>query len=254
MKNFVFLFLCFPIISYGQDLPANEFFDADVMASARESMRAQSGNSTNYLVMADRFESGFEDGNASLLWDVQAWLGKDLKRFWFKTEGKGYGNSDTEEESEVQFLYSKALSPFWDVQLGWRHEFTATADRDYAVLGVQGLAPQWFELDMAAFISEKGELSTRLEAEYDLLITQRLVLQPTLALNYSFSEDLEIGAGQGLNEVAVGLRLRYELKRNVAPYLGLSWSRAYGATADLLQRAGAETDEFSVVVGLRFWY
>jgi copper resistance protein B len=183
-----------------------------------------------------------------------------------KTEGESHG-----ESAELQALWSHAIAPFWDVQLGLRHDFepalylvppeppgsaasVAPTSRDYAVVGLMGLAPYWFEVDAAAFLSDEGDVSTRLEAEYELRFTQRLILQPRVELNYAFDNDLEAGIGQGFNKVEAGLRLRYEFKQEIAPYIGIAWEKSYGNTADMLKAAGRDNGEVSFVAGFRVWY
>jgi len=117
-----------------------------------------------------------------------------------------------------------------------------------------GLAPYWFEMDSAAFISEDGDISARLEAEYEMRFTQRLILQPRMELNYAFNDDMQAGIGQGLHKAHLGLRLRYEFKREIAPYLGIAWEKSFGDTAEMLQAAGKENSEASLVMGIRLWY
>ena len=154
----------------------------------------------------------------------------------------------------MQLLYSRAIAPFWDLQAGLRHDDVDGAARAQAALGLMGLAPYWFELDAAAFISEDGDLSARFEAEYELRFTQRLLLQPRVELNYSFADTPELQIGKGFSEASFGLRLRYEVLREFAPYLGVEWTRAYGNTANLLRSAGVDAADTRVVAGLRFWY
>lgn len=226
----------------------------DDMHAAREHMLQHHGDSINSLLIAERFEQRKGDGEAALDWEAQGWIGKDLDRLWFKTEGEGYGDSNDEQEGEVQLLYSRAVAPFWDLQAGLRQDFGPGERRTHAAFGVQGLAPYWFETDLAAFVSERGDLSARVEVEYELLFTQRLILQPRVEVNYQASDDIAAGVGKGLSEVVLSLRLRYEILREFAPYLGIGWSRRYGSTADLRRAGGHGVEEGSVVIGLRFWY
>ncbi|MGI9205984.1 MAG: copper resistance protein B [Woeseiaceae bacterium] len=176
------------------------------------------------FVQLDRFE--YQEYEESWIWDMQGWVGGDRQKFWWKTEGEIDGN-----DAEIQLLYSRAISPFWDLQMGVRRAIEPQPAENYAVLGLQGLAPQWFEIDLAAFVSDDGDLSARLEIEYDALLTQRLILQPRLEFN-SESESTEID-----------LRLRYEIKREIAPYLGISWNNSSG-----------QKDYVSLVAGARFWF
>jgi copper resistance protein B len=223
--------------------------ESPAMQEARHMSLMMHGDSLNYLLLGERFER--LEGGAQV-WEAQGWVGRDLHKFWFKTEGqREEGETGT---AELQALYSRAIAPFWDLQAGLRHDGGQTADRTFAVLGLQGLAPYWFELDLAAFLSEQGKASARLEAEYELRFSQRLLLQPRLELNYGFADDLAAGIGQGFSESSLGLRLRYELRREFAPYLGIEWSRSFGSTARLLSARGERSEELRMLLGLRFWY
>ena len=137
---------------------------------------------------------------------MQGWLGRDLNKFWFKTEGAYDIDAQRSEETEVQALYSRAVAPYWDVQAGVRQDNGFGPSRSYAVIGLQGLAPYWFEIDAAAFVSERGDLSSRLEAEYELRFTQRMLLQSRIELDYAFGDDVAIGAGKGVRDASFGLR------------------------------------------------
>lgn len=203
-----------------------------------------------WFSQADRLE--YQDHNSDWLWDLQGWVGGDYKKLWWKTEGELNGDNAT--QAELQLLYAKAISPYFDLQVGLRHDIEPDPNRSFAVVGVQGLAPHWFEIDAAAFLSDDGDLSARFEAEYDLLLTQRLVLQPRFEINIGISDVPELGLGNGLRGTNFGLRLRYEIHRKFAPYIGLSWQKSYGETSDALLRAGEDDDFASFVVGARFWF
>jgi copper resistance protein B len=225
------------------------------MDALQQTLHREHGDSINYLLMAERLEQQHnEDGDKALVWEAQGWVGYDLNRFWFKTEGHYNLDASETEVAEIQALYSKARSPLWDMQAGLRHDDYGDISRSYAVIGIQGLAPYWFETDVAAFVSEKGDVSARLGTEYELRLTQRLILQPAVELNLAFDDDPAIGVGSGLNDIEVGLRLRYEIWREFAPYLGFSWEKQFGETADYTEAAGSEAEELSVVAGIRFWY
>jgi copper resistance protein B len=198
-----------------------------------------------HVVQAERLEYQAED--ESWLWDLQGWSGYDRDKFWWKTEG-------TEDHAELQMLYSRAISPYFDVQFGLRHDFEPDPQRSFAVIGLQGLAPQWFEIDSALFISDGGKVSLRFEAEYEMLLTQKLVLQPRLELDLGASEEPEYGQGSGLRELEFGLRLRYEIHRKFAPYVGVEWNAVYGDTADFAVSAGEDSHAVTAVAGLRAWF
>ncbi|GIW53155.1 MAG: hypothetical protein KatS3mg081_2510 [Gemmatimonadales bacterium] len=184
-------------------------------------------------------------------------MGGDFTRLWIKTEGEqatlGGGG-----EFEVQALYSRLIAPFWEWQVGVRVDAEYgkpdPARRLLAVIGLEGLAPYWFELKPALFVSQKGDISGRLTASYDMFITQRLIAQPRVDADAALQEVPEFGVGSGLNSVRLGLRLRYELRREYAPYLGVSWLRRFAQTADLARREGSQVSELAVVGGFRLWF
>jgi copper resistance protein B len=245
-------FLLCPLFVIAQN--QDSYFDSAAVAEVREQTAQGHGATLNYLAIGERLEQQVHDGDKALVWEAQGWLGYDLNRVWLKTEGHYNSEDNDTEDLELQMLWSHAVSPFWDLQLGLRHDFEPDSSRDYAVAGLMGLAPYWFEVDAAAFVSDEGDVSTRLEAEYELRFTQRLILQPRLELNYAFSDDPKSGIGQGFSKVHAGLRLRYEFRREFAPYLGIAWEKSYGQTARLLQAAGKDNGDVSFVAGLRIWY
>ncbi len=233
---------------------ANDHYDPEAMKAAREQLRREHGGSTNFFLQADRFEYQPNEGSGLLLWEGQGWVGGDYNRFWMKTEGGYLGETGGFEEAELQALYSRPVSAYFDFQAGVRQDMQPGAQRTFGVIGVQGLAPYWFEIDTALFISHDGDVSARFETEYDLRFTQRLILQPRAELNLVFQEVEEIGIGSGLSTAELGARLRYEFKREFAPYVGVSWVRAAGATADFVRRDGGSPGSLSVAVGLRLWF
>lgn len=193
-----------------------------------------------------------DSGGAPLTWDAQGWLGHDLKKIWFKSEGER-AHGDT-EEVEVQALYSQAFSPFWDIQLGLRHDARPSPSQDWGVIGVQGLAPYFFEVDAALFVGESGNTGFRLNAEYEKLFTQKLILTPEIEMNFYGKNIPEVSLGSGLSDITFGLRLRYEIRREIAPYVGLEWSKFYGNSADFVRLNGLEVSDTNVVAGLRVWF
>lgn len=203
-------------------------------------------------VMIDQLEVRNTDGDNPLVLAAQGWVGKDLNKLWLKTELDRV-DSQT-EEAELQALYSHAIAPFWDVQLGLRKDFQPTPDRSWAVIGFQGLAPYFFEVDTALFIGESGRAALRLEAEYELMFTQRLILSPEVEVNFYGQNDEDVGAGSGLSDIQVGLRLRYEIRREFAPYIGVNWNKKYGNSADYARDDGEEVDDTQLVIGVRAWF
>ncbi len=204
------------------------------------------------FTVIDRFEYGNSAAEETYLWDAQGWIGGDLNRFWWKTEGEG-PTSDEPEQAEFQALYNRTISPFWGVQVGLRYDLEPH-DTAHAVLGLQGLAPYWFETDMAMFISDEGDVSFRAEFEYDLLLTQRLILQPRLEINASANDVPERGLGSGINDTEAGLRLRYEILREFAPYIGVRWTRKYGETRAIARALGEPKSDTALVLGIRAWF
>lgn len=202
---------------------------------------------------AEQLEYRLADGKDRLKWDAQAWVGEDYNKLWIKTEGeKEFGGHL--EEAEVQLLYSRIIHPFWDLQVGGRYDARPRPQRGFGVIGVQGLAPYFFEVDAAAFVSHEGDVSARLKGEYEILLTQQLVLQPSVELNLAAQQVEKLGIGSGLTDVELGLRLRYEIVREFAPYIGVSWERKVGRTADFAREEGEDVDSLAFVTGIRFWF
>jgi len=182
----------------------------------------------------------------------QLWAGRDLRKFWLKfdvEEADGHV-----EEAELQALYGIAIAPYWDLQLGVRQDVRPQPSKTWAAFALQGLAPYFFETDLALFISDGGDVGARLEAEYELLLTQRLILTPDLSLDIYGQNDPITGLGSGLSKAEAGLRLRYEFRPEFAPYLGVQWSKKFGNSADYARAAGEETEDTALVAGLRFWF
>ncbi len=203
-------------------------------------------------VILDQIETRDAAGDNTLSWDAQGWLGKDFHKIWFKTDGeRTAGNTD---EAELQFLYSKAIARYWDFQLGVRHDFEPSPSQSWVAIGFKGLAPYFFDIDAAAFIGESGRVALRFEAEYELLITQRLILTPEIEVNLYGENDPDVGIGSGLSDIEAGIRLRYEIRRQFAPYIGVNWSRLFRNTADFANIAGRDTSEAQLVIGLRAWF
>lgn len=208
-------------------------------------------------LIIDQLEYRNNDTNDTLRWDIQGWRGTDYKKFWFKFEGEDE-TSTSSGELELQTLYSQSVAPFWDFQIGARYDQEygsgSTNDRLFAVIGFQGLAPYWFELEPALFVSEDGDISARVVSTYDLLFSQRLILQPRFEINVAGSEAQDFGIGKGINDIQLSLRLRYEIRREIAPYAGLSWTKQFADTKDLTRAAGGDTNNLAFVAGIRLWF
>lgn len=204
-----------------------------------------------YLLL-DRLEYRAQKGANATFWDAQAWFGGDYNKLWLKSEGQRTLGGRT-EEAELQILYARRIAPFWHLQGGMRSEQRPGPAQNYGVLALQGIAPYWFNVEASAFF-RGGNISGRLEAEYDQLLTQRLILQPRIDSNFSTSADPARGVGRGINDVELSLRLRYEIKREFAPYIGITWARKLGDTADIARGRGEDARSTTVVVGLRAWF
>lgn len=208
-------------------------------------------------VIVDQFEYRDNNGNDTLRWDVQGWRGKDYKKIWFKFEGED-DVANNEGDVELQTLYSRSVAAFWDFQVGTRFDIAynsaSTDSRFFGVIGFQGLAPYWFEVESAIFLSDTGNVSARFVSTYDLLFSQRLILQPRLEVNASIGDDRAFGVGSGINDLQLGFRLRYEYTRKLAPYVGVEWQRQFGQTANFTRADGAKPENTALVAGIRFWF
>lgn len=202
-------------------------------------------------VMLDRVERDMNNENATS-WSAQVWLGYDLEKVWLKTGGERVNNST--EDAEVQALYSKAIAPYWDIQFGLRQDFKPSPSDEWAVIGLQGLAPYFFEIDTALFIGKEGQSALRFEAEYELMLTQQWVLTPEVEVNFYGKNDREKAIGAGLSDIEAGLRLRYEVVREFAPYIGINWSKKFGNSADYAAAQGISDSETQLVLGFRAWF
>jgi copper resistance protein B len=211
-------------------------------------------NSLFAVFQGDRLEYQSGEGEENLLWDVMAWIGTDYDKLYLESEGSWSLDAQEFEEADVELLYSRNVSTFWDVRIGIRHDFKPEPTRTFAALGVQGLAPYWFETDTTVYVSEDGDISANLEIEYDLLLTQRLILQPRFEANLAVQDVREYNIGSGINDVDLGARLRYEIRRQVAPYVGISWHRKIGESADFAKEEGEDVNVLSFVAGLRMWF
>ncbi len=233
---------------------ADRFWGAEAMARSREDdLRREHGGMTYYQVLFNLAEYQARKGGDGYRWDGEAWIGGDINRFTLKSEGEGTFGKPL-EQAEVQALYSRALDPYWNLQAGVRYDFKPNPSRTYATVGIEGLAPGWFEVEGALFLSDKGDVLGRAEGYYDQRITNWFVLQPRVEANFSAQDVPETGTGSGLTDLEAGLRLRYEGRREFAPYIGVSWERQFGDTARYARARGDSTGGFSFVAGVRTWF
>ena len=203
-------------------------------------------------LLVDRLEWLHASDNSSAAYDLQAWYGRDYDRVVLKAEGD-VENGEL-QDGRTELLWGHAVSPFWDAQLGMRYDRGVGPERGWLAFGVQGLAPYRFEVSAAAYVADEYRSALRLDGEYDLLITQRLILQPRFEMDFYGKDDGARALGSGLSDLAAGIRLRYEIQREFAPYLGIKWSGKYGGTADYVRAKGNAVQETRYVAGLRFWF
>jgi copper resistance protein B len=212
-------------------------------------------------VLFDQLEVRDTDEGRVLGWEASAWYGGDVNKMYFTTEGERlmapeHDDDDPATESaETRLAWSHAFAPYWDWQLGVRRDWQPDdPNRNWTSFGVQGIAPYQFEIDANLFIGEAGLTHLRVEAEYELMLTQKLVLAPSVEASVYGKEDRKLGIGHGLTDIEAGLRLRYEIRREIAPYIGVNWEKQYGDTADITRAAGGKTEEGSAVAGIRVWF
>ncbi|MFN3620840.1 copper resistance protein B [Sphingorhabdus sp.] len=241
-----------PEAGSGPPRAADAIWGAEAMAASRKASREMHGDFPLFWFQGDRLEYQTRAGDDGYLWDIQGYYGGPTSRLWFKSEGEGAFGEQI-ENAEVQALYSRAISPYWDLQGGVRQDVTGL-ETTHAVIGIQGLAPYMFEVDAAMFVSHRGDITARVEAEIDQRITRRLILQPRAEVNLSAQNIPRLGIGSGLDSVEVGVRLRYEFVREFAPYIGVEQSWRIGLSADFARAVGEDPSTTNYVVGVRFWF
>ncbi|KQU55855.1 copper resistance protein CopB [Sphingomonas sp. Leaf339] len=235
------------------DSAAARFHDPAAMAASSAFMRREHGGMRFSQVIFNIAEAQVKKGRDGYRWDGEGWFGGDIHRLVMKSEGEGSFGRRL-DGAEVQALYSRAIGPYFDLQGGVRQDLGRGAKLTYATIGVEGLAPYWFEVEGALFLSDKGDVLGRVEAYYDQRITQRLIAQPRLELNLAAHDMPGSRIGSGLSNAELGLRLRYEIKREFAPYVAVSWERRYGDTARYARARGDDTGGFALALGVRAWF
>ncbi len=229
----------------GHDMSATHAAGADMKGHMED-------DATYYKVSFDRLEWHEASDESALVWNAKAWVGKDFNRLYVRSEGESVnGNA---QHAAVEALWVRPLSPWWNLGVGLRQDMRPAPSRSWLALGAIGLAPYRFAVEATAYLATGGRTAVRLETEYDLLLTNRLVLQPRLELNAYGESDRSRGIGAGLSDMEAGLRLRYEIRREFAPYIGLVWARRFGLTEEIAQAAGRPPGELQSVVGLRAWF
>ncbi|WP_425442548.1 copper resistance protein B [Sphingomonas lenta] len=236
-----------------QGSAAGRFYGEERMAEAVRDLKQEHGGGIYRQVIFNLAEAQIRDGRDGYRWDGEAWIGGDINRLAIKTEGAGdFGRPI--DDAEVQLLYNRALDPYVNFQAGVRYDFKPNPSRAYASVGFEALAPYWFDVEGTVFLSDKGDVLARAEAYYDQRLTNWWVLQPRAELNFAAQDVPENGIGSGLSDIELGLRLRYELRREFAPYIGVSWDRKLGDTARFARAEGESTGGFSFVTGVRVWF
>lgn len=232
---------------------ADRSFPVAAMQPARAMFRHENGGETFAQVMFNLAEVQIRNGRDGYRWDGEGWFGGDYNRFVVKSEGEGTFRKGV-DAAEVQALYSRAIGPYFNLQAGVRHDFQPSPTQTYATVGIEGLAPYEFETEAALFVSTKGDVLARAEGWYDERLTQRLILQPRVELNFAAQDVPRDRIGAGLTDAELGLRLRYEISRRFAPYVGISYEAKTGHTADFARADGESPHMTSLVLGIRTWF
>lgn len=201
----------------------------------------------------DQFEGRTDGRTPDLRWSGQGWIGTDYDKFWIKTEGFRRRDGSV-DDGRHEFLYSRAISTYFDLQGGLRSDIDSHRNRNWAAFGFEGLAPLFFQVEGTGYVSDSGHLAARFEGSYDLLLTNRLILQPEFEINlYSRSDPARL-IGAGISDIDTGVRLRYEIERKFAPYIGVAYEGKFGQTASFVRRAGESTSGVRFVFGIRSWF
>ncbi len=210
------------------------------------SMAGTSADALYYKVTIDELE--YQDNSEkNVIWDTKLWIGDETDKLYFYTEGEKPKDGST--GSENQLVYSKAIAPFWDIQFGLGYDKAGSNNQTWGVLSIQGLAPYFFDTRTSLLVGQGGNVGLRFDAEYEALFTQKLILTPSIAIDAYSKDDRSMGLGKGLSNITAGIRLRYEIRREFAPYIGVEWSKNFGNTADI-----SPLDETYVVGGVRMWF
>jgi copper resistance protein B len=197
-------------------------------------------------------EGRFGAGSGQYRWSGEGWVGTDYDKFWVKTEGTVKGGRV--EDGQDEFLYARAITTYFNFQTGLRSDLDSRRTHNWAAFGIEGLAPNFFDVELAGYVSPEGRLAARTEVSYDLLLTNRLILQPQIELNFYSRSDRARGIGPGLAEIDTGLRLRYEITRKFAPYIGVGYEGKFGQTASFARQEGEKVHDVRVLAGIRLWF
>jgi copper resistance protein B len=204
-----------------------------------------------YHLMLNQLEGRFGE-TSSFRWSGEGWIGTDGHRLWLRSEGTLA--EGTMEDGQQELLYARPISTYWNAMIGGRYDLDSAPGRGWGAIGIEGLAPLFFHVAATGYVSGDGHLAAKLEGSYDLLLTQKLILQPQVEMNFYTKSDPARDVGSGLAEIDAGLRLRYEITRKLAPYVGVTYTGKFGSTADYARASGHATDEVRFAVGLRAWF
>lgn len=233
--------------------PANRDVPAPVPGVDLSGMQPVMDRGIYAHALLEQLEDRWNGRNHEFRYDGQAWVGTDLNKFWLKSEGTDT-NRGRFTDNQTEFLYDRAVTTYFDVQAGLRVDLDSAPTRTWAALGIQGLSLYFFDLEATAYASDEGHFAGRLKASYDLLITQRLILQPEVELNVYSKADPARGIGSGLSDIDTGLRLRYEISRKFAPYIGVAYSGRFFQSAAFARREGESPNDLRFVFGVRAWF
>jgi copper resistance protein B len=239
--------MIFPVAPEPPQQPMADMSYHEMAAMMQMDDRARFGR-----VMVDQLEwRDAQQGNA-LAWEAQGWYGGDYNKVWVKTEADRV--KGTTLDASADLLLDHVIARWWDLQAGLRQDFGKGPSRTWLAMGLQGLAPYWIDAEATFYVGEEGRTSMRLKGSWDLLLTQQLILEPYGEINLYGKSDPERQIGSGVSDLELSLRLRYEVRREFAPYVGVGWFRRFGQTAQLARTAGEGTDELQLVAGLRVWF
>ena len=209
-------------------------------------------------VLEYRPKTGGSQGHDDYRWDIEGWYGGDYNRLWFKSEGQKDTAFKADYDVDFQLLYGRFIQKYYDFQIGPRVETQTfrgrNVTRGLGVIGIEGLVPYNYEFESALFIAQNGAVSARLSLTKDMLLTQRLILQTRFETNAAIQRVEEFTTGSGLNNLEFGIRLRYEIRRELAPYVGISLDRSFGETATLVRQDGGNPTQIRFVAGVRMWF
>ena len=241
--------LALPCTGMAQDVMSMTHHDESSPAMQNMDMH---DNARYSMLLVDQLEFSHGHGGNGPAWEAEAWYGNDSDKLWLRSEGEG--SHRRIERGDLEALWGHAVSAFWNTQLGVRHDLGLGPHRNWAALGVDGLAPSWFELEATGYLSNQGRVAARLRAEYTLRFTQRLMLQPEFEINLYSKDDPAQRIGSGVSDTQLGLRLRYEITRQFAPYVGVVWSRRFATTATFARADRERVFDRQFVAGIRFWF